>query len=184
MPNEHNNPIDMETTTMTKNILSKFVFLSILAILLTAVGATVVQSAKAVGTVESTAADESITANVKKTMGASKDITVNTQNGAVTLTGTVDTEALKQSAVANARAVTGVKSVTDKLGVKGGTSQTVGEYIDDTGITTAVKSKILAEKGLASFEISVTTKNGVVTLRRTALNTPSLLNRSPARLMA
>lgn len=43
-------------------------------------------------------------------------------------------------------------------------SQTVGEYIDDTIITTEVKSKILGEKGLSSLDISVKTLDGVVTL--------------------
>ncbi len=43
-------------------------------------------------------------------------------------------------------------------------SQTPGEYIDDTLITTAVKTNILEEKGLSSMQISVDTKDGVVTL--------------------
>lgn len=43
-------------------------------------------------------------------------------------------------------------------------SQTAGEYFDDSIITTDVKSKILAEKGLSSLDISVKTIDGVVTL--------------------
>ena len=45
-----------------------------------------------------------------------------------------------------------------------GPQQTVGEYFDDATITTAVKGNILAEKGLSSFEISVKTTDGIVTL--------------------
>ena len=42
--------------------------------------------------------------------------------------------------------------------------QTVGEYIDDSVVTAGVKRKILEEKMLSALEISVTTKDGVVTL--------------------
>ncbi|SBV91101.1 conserved exported hypothetical protein [uncultured delta proteobacterium] len=43
-------------------------------------------------------------------------------------------------------------------------TQAVGEYVDDAAITAAVKSKFLAQKGLDSMDISVTTSDGVVLL--------------------
>lgn len=43
-------------------------------------------------------------------------------------------------------------------------SQSVGGFIDDTAITAGVKGNILMEKGLSSFNISVETVDGVVTL--------------------
>ena len=43
--------------------------------------------------------------------------------------------------------------------------KTVGAYMDDSAITTAVKSKFLAQKGLDSLDLKVETENGVVTLR-------------------
>ncbi len=46
-------------------------------------------------------------------------------------------------------------------------TQTPGEYIDDSLATTLVKTNILEEKGLSSLRISVTTKDGVVTLSGT-----------------
>jgi hyperosmotically inducible periplasmic protein len=46
------------------------------------------------------------------------DIDVTTQNGVVTLTGTVDNEAVRKKAVADARSTEGVKQVIDKLSVK------------------------------------------------------------------
>lgn len=43
-------------------------------------------------------------------------------------------------------------------------SQRVGEYVDDSVITTRVKSQLLAEPKLKSAEIGVETFNGVVQL--------------------
>ncbi len=42
--------------------------------------------------------------------------------------------------------------------------QTVGEYLDDAGITADVKGKFLAQKGLDSLDIKVVTVDGTVTL--------------------
>ena len=46
------------------------------------------------------------------------DIAVTTHGGIVTLTGTVDSEAVRKKAVADARSTDGVKQVIDKLSVK------------------------------------------------------------------
>lgn len=42
--------------------------------------------------------------------------------------------------------------------------QTVGSYVDDAGITTAVKAKMAEDKSVAATSISVETLNGVVQL--------------------
>ena len=42
--------------------------------------------------------------------------------------------------------------------------QTVGAYVDDAGITTAVKAKFAEDKTVAATSISVETLNGVVQL--------------------
>ena len=42
--------------------------------------------------------------------------------------------------------------------------QTVGSYVDDTGFTTAVKSKMAEDKSVAATAISVETLNGTVQL--------------------
>lgn len=42
--------------------------------------------------------------------------------------------------------------------------ETVGSYIDDTGITTAVKAKFTEDKSVAASSISVETLNGMVQL--------------------
>lgn len=45
-----------------------------------------------------------------------------------------------------------------------GHNQTAGEVIDDTAITTKVKSALLAEKDVNSYDIQVETFNGTVQL--------------------
>ena len=42
--------------------------------------------------------------------------------------------------------------------------QTVGSYVDDAGITTAVKAKMAEDKSVAATSISVETLNGTVQL--------------------
>ena len=42
--------------------------------------------------------------------------------------------------------------------------ESAGEYVDDTTITTAVKSKILGEKSLKVLQVNVETMQGVVQL--------------------
>lgn len=42
--------------------------------------------------------------------------------------------------------------------------QTVGEYVDDAGITTAIKAKMAEDKTVAATSISVETLNGTVQL--------------------
>jgi len=49
--------------------------------------------------------------------------------------------------------------------------QTVGAYIDDTTITTQIKSRLLEDKDVASTSISVETLNGEVLLSGFARNT-------------
>lgn len=50
----------------------------------------------------------------------------------------------------------------------GGTGETAGEYVDDSWITTKVKSQLIAESDTKARNISVDTEEGVVTLGGTA----------------
>jgi hyperosmotically inducible protein len=52
-----------------------------------------------------------------------------------------------------------------------GAGQKTGTYVDDSWITTKVKSDLLAAKNISSTHISVTTTQGVVTLTGTAATT-------------
>jgi osmotically-inducible protein OsmY len=49
-----------------------------------------------------------------------------------------------------------------------GAGEKTGTYVDDSSITTKVKSDLLATKDISSTHISVNTTNGVVTLTGTA----------------
>jgi osmotically-inducible protein OsmY len=52
-----------------------------------------------------------------------------------------------------------------------GAGEKTGTYVDDSTITTKVKSDLLAAKDISSAHISVATTNGVVTLTGTAATT-------------
>ncbi len=49
--------------------------------------------------------------------------------------------------------------------------QRVGSYVDDSYLTSAIKTKLVGDISLKSFDIHVFTKNGVVTLSGTLPNT-------------
>lgn len=49
--------------------------------------------------------------------------------------------------------------------------QRVGSYVDDSYLTSAIKTKLVGDIALKSFDIHVVTKNGVVTLSGTLPNT-------------
>ncbi len=67
--------------------------------------------------------DATVTSNVKAKIAADSPalanaVTVQTAEGVVTLTGAVDTDAIKSKVEADAKSVAGVKSVTNNLTVK------------------------------------------------------------------
>lgn len=94
-----------------------------------------------------------------------ESITITAERGIVTLSGNIANETERKEVLRITRNVSGVLDVKDLLQVGSDDSNSVGEYIDDTLITTKVKGKILAEAGLSSFSISVETNQGIVTLR-------------------
>ena len=122
-------------------------------------------------------------------------IDVDTKDHVVTLTGTVDNSAAKDRAVTIARTTDGVNNVIDNLTVAPGATPTTGiddtlqnkaadktadakeradnaadragEVLGDAAITTAVKSKLLADADVSGMKIDVDTANGVVTLQGT-----------------
>jgi hyperosmotically inducible periplasmic protein len=136
--------------------------------------------------------DPGITTAVKTKLAADDTvkaykIDVDTKDHVVTLTGTVDNSAAKERAVTIARTTDGVNNVIDNLSVAPGATPTTGidatvdsaqkkagdavdragETITDAAITTAVKSKFLADSNVSGMKIDVDTTNGVVTLNGT-----------------
>ena len=115
-------------------------------------------------------------------------INVDTYRHVVTLTGTVDSAAAKDQALIIARETGGVNEVVDHLAVTPPPTATRGtveekiddvagavkdaahdvkENVEDAAITSAVKTRFLAEPGVAGLKIDVDTNDGVVTLSGT-----------------
>jgi hyperosmotically inducible periplasmic protein len=120
--------------------------------------------------------DPGITAAVKAKLAADDtvkayQIDVDTKEGVVSLTGTVDTAAAKARAAELARATDGVVRVVDNVTVRVAVPPQAQSTIDsaqaaltDAAITTAVKTKLLADTAVSGLKIDVDTKDGVVTL--------------------
>ncbi len=129
--------------------------------------------------------DTAITAKVKSQfIGDNRlknsDISVTSTNGVVTLTGSATGPDAKSAAEKLASSVDGVKSVDDDLRTPSSAS-TVESKMDkaasktkrvasDSWITTKVKSEITADSMSKGFDVSVTTKHGVVVLKGTLAN--------------
>ena len=140
--------------------------------------------------------DPGITTAVKTKFAAddvvkAHQINVDTKDRIVTLSGSVDTGNARERAVQLARATDGVASVVDNLIVTppaastsgigdtistttsdaadrvGGAMKETGGVMSDAAITSAVKTKFLADTHVSGLKIDVDTKDGVVTLSGT-----------------
>jgi osmotically-inducible protein OsmY len=138
--------------------------------------------------------DAGLTTKVKSKMMADDtvkayQIDVDTSDKVVTLTGTVDSMAAKEQALALTRETEGVMSVVDNITVSaraeattgeslrdmtdeaadkvGDAASRAGETITDAAITTAVKAKLLADPNVSGLKIDVDTADGIVTLTGT-----------------
>jgi hyperosmotically inducible protein len=91
------------------------------------------------------------------------DLKVETRRGEVMLSGFVDNQSQIDHAVAVTQAQTGVKSVDNKLSLKGAATS-IGNKIDDGVITTKLKAALLADVSIKSHDIAVVTRKGEVQL--------------------
>ena len=103
------------------------------------------------------------------------DIKVSVDNGKATLSGKVEDDINKDLAKQIALGVSGVTSVDNQIMVQAdyvpvatSTARSYGEMIDDSSITTAIKSKLLWSKHADGLSTNVDTKLGKVTLTGTA----------------
>lgn len=121
--------------------------------------------------------DATVSGTVKTKLAADSqvnagEIKVETVNGVVTLTGNIDSQAAKDRALQLARDTSGVVEVKDMISVREGAahgdapspSRTVGERVDDAGITSRVKSRLLDDPAVRGLKIDVDTREGVVYL--------------------
>jgi osmotically-inducible protein OsmY len=97
---------------------------------------------------------------VFKTYLKSDDIKIQSKDGAVTLTGTVSEESHKSLAQETVTGLSGVKSVDNRLEVKG---ERPAEN-SDAWLTTKVKTMLLFHRNVSAMT-EVNTKDGIVTLR-------------------
>lgn len=116
--------------------------------------------------------DSTITAKVKAALLdnesiKSTDISVKTDKKVVTLSGFVQSQAQAEAAVAAAKTVEGVVSVSDKLHVRDSKESSIKGYAGDTATTSEVKAKLLADDIVPSRNVKVETTDGVVQLSGT-----------------
>lgn len=101
---------------------------------------------------------------VFKTYLKGDSINTESKNGAVTLTGTVAAESHKSLAENTVASLPGVKSVDNRLKVKG---ESPTEH-SDTWVCMKVKTALLFHRNVSAGETDVYVKDGIVTLRGTA----------------
>lgn len=108
-----------------------------------------------------------------------RNIDVDTASGIVTLTGTVESEGERQQALAIARGTNGVRGVVDQLkivppapsagaGPRTGRQPTPREFgpaVNDAWIATKIQSKYFIDPQVKGLDITVTSKEGIVTLK-------------------
>ncbi|WP_312925637.1 molecular chaperone OsmY [Atlantibacter hermannii] len=120
--------------------------------------------------------DSAITAKVKAALVdheniKSTDISVETSKKVVTLSGFVESQAQAEEAVKVAKGVEGVDSVSDKLHVRDGKSESKSDsakgYAGDAATTSEIKAKFLADDIVPSRKVKVETTDGVVQLSGT-----------------
>ncbi|MBK6567935.1 BON domain-containing protein [Candidatus Aalborgicola defluviihabitans] len=92
------------------------------------------------------------------------DIKVVTRKGTVQLSGFVDNQTQLDRAVYVAHGVEGVTAVENNMTLKEGKAATVGNTLDDSIITTRVKTVLLADPDVKGVEIGVVTRKGEVQL--------------------
>ncbi|WP_293397414.1 BON domain-containing protein [Nevskia sp.] len=123
--------------------------------------------------------DTAITASVKGRLGSDarvsdSDISVETNNGIVTLSGTAKGSDAKNAAEELARATPDVKGIDNRIAAPTaldsiaknaeGVASDAGEAISDTVITTKLKAALIADETTKGTAINVTTQDGKVIL--------------------
>jgi hyperosmotically inducible periplasmic protein len=123
------------------------------------------------------ATDATITGMVKTRLAAdgrvsASQINVDTTKGIVTLTGNVDGQEARDAAIKLTRDTSGVHDVKDMISVRSGAMSgeapdpnlTLGERVDDAGITFRVKARLLDDPLVKGLQIDVDTRDTVVFL--------------------
>jgi osmotically-inducible protein OsmY len=122
--------------------------------------------------------DATLTAKVKSNLlwnehVSGTDIAVSSENGVVTLEGSVGSEAERDLAVQLSRNTDGVESVQNRLTVLG-TQKAEASMVDkaatavgNTFLTGKVKAALMSSKGMEGADVNVSSEQGTVTLTGT-----------------
>ncbi len=129
--------------------------------------------------------DTAITGKVKAKLAndsrlKGSDISVTTNNGVVTLTGTAPSSTSRKAAENLAANVSGVRSVNDQIEAPSAASELgskashathrTAEIIEDTAITAELKAKLATDSRAKGSDLNVKTSNGIVALSGTVLS--------------
>lgn len=110
--------------------------------------------------------DSAISSKVDESLEAStavkaRQVNVQTREAVVYLTGIVDSEDARREAGRIAWRTAGVDGVVNDLTVG---ERTVGDWVDDTLISSRLKAKLIADTDVRASDIDVSSSQGVVTL--------------------
>jgi hyperosmotically inducible protein len=129
---------------------------------------------KAAKTVRDTSEDAILTTKVKTAIALSKsastfDIDVDSDEGVVTLTGTLPSGEDKAAVLQIARSTDGVLSVVDRIQVDRDAAKRFGDEeaarrLADLQVETAVYERLLASEGIDTRRVRVSVEDGVVRL--------------------
>ena len=113
--------------------------------------------------------DSIVTAKIKSKFLADPDIKgfdlkVETRKGDVHLSGFVDNQAQIDRVIMITHSIEGVKNVNNQMSLKSDRETSMGVKIDDSIVTSKIKSSFLADLDIKSFDIAVVTNNGEVQL--------------------
>ena len=129
--------------------------------------------------------DTAITGQVKTKFATDhrlkgSDVSVTTNNGVVTLTGSAPNSTAKDAAESLASNVSGVRSVNNQIDAPSTTSELgskakhatheTATAVEDTAVTADLKTKFAADGRTKGSDISVTTSNGIVALSGTVVS--------------
>jgi len=129
--------------------------------------------------------DTAITGQVKTKFATDhrlkgSDLSVTTNNGVVTLTGSAPSSTAKAAAESLASNVSGVRSVNNQIEAPSATSELgskakhathrTASAIEDTAVTADLKTKLAADSKTKGSDISVKTNNGIVALSGTVVS--------------
>lgn len=110
--------------------------------------------------------DSAISSKIDESLEAStavkaRQVNIQTREAVVYLTGIVDSEDARREAGRIAWRTAGVDGVVNDLTVG---ERTVGDWVDDTLISTRLKAQLIADTDVRASDIDVSSSQGVVTL--------------------